>query len=109
MIGDYVGFIGFPKHYRRNLGPGHVELNPVGGLMPVTSATSENFKCVLPRDTLVAVVGPEVPPPGTDLGGMSGGPVFRVRPPPFELVGIITEFGDNFDMFWMGALARVCP
>jgi S1-C subfamily serine protease len=104
-VGDYVAFVGYPTDYRRDLGPGRVELTPVGGLMPVTSAAPGNLKCVLPRETLVAVLGSEVPAPGTDLGGMSGGPVFRVRPDPLELVGIITDFGQNFDMFWMASLS----
>jgi hypothetical protein len=104
--GDYVGFIGYAADYRRNLGPGRVELNPVGGLMPVTSASPGGLKCVLPRETLIAIMGSEVPPAGTDLGGMSGGPVFRVRPGPLELVGVITEFGENFDVFWMASLAH---
>src|SRR6266571_1103974 len=76
--GEFVAFAGFPVDYRVNEGTGIVDLAAVGGLMRVASATDRSIRCVMERDRLIKTRGPHVPPPGTRLWGMSGGPVFRM-------------------------------
>lgn len=106
--GKYVAFAGYPIGYRVNGGPGQIHLNAVGGMMAVTSRSVHNIKCVLPRESLIPIKGPHVPPPGTKLGGMSGGPVFRwLGGTDIEFTGVITDFGDFFDMFWMATFDDV--
>jgi hypothetical protein len=107
QIGDYVAFAGYPDEYRKNTGPGQVHLNLVGGMMAVTSCPGDTIKCVMPRASLVPIIGDHIPAAASQHGGMSGGPVFHVDGSSFELVGVITDFGSNFDMFWMGALAGI--
>jgi hypothetical protein len=100
---EWVAYAGFPTAYRQDDGKDRVDLAVVGGMMRVTSASSERAITVLERESLIAIRGEEVPPPGTDLGGMSGGPVFRVGDNEnLELVGVVTDYGDTFDTFFLG-------
>lgn len=101
--GEWVAYAGFPTAYRQDDGQGRVDLAIVGGMMMVTSASPERAITVLDREHLVAIRGDAVPPPGTELGGMSGGPVFRVgEGEKLELVGVVTDYGDTFDTFFLG-------
>jgi hypothetical protein len=103
--GEFVAFAGFPVEYRLNEGAGLVDLAAVGGLMKVASTTGGSFRCVMERDRLIKTRGPHVPPRGSRLWGMSGGPVFRIVNGKPELTGIITDFGPTFEIFIMTPLA----
>ena len=101
--GDWVAYAGFPSAYRQDDGHGRVDLAVVGGMMMVISASSDRAITVLEREHLIAIRGEKVPPLGTELGGMSGGPVFRVgEGEKLELVGVVTDYGDTFDTFFLG-------
>lgn len=93
---------GHPVEFRQRPSPAIVDLTVVGGLMEVTSRGERNLKCVFQRDTLVAVVGDEVPPADTQFGGMSGGPAFLMhgegQQATHELVGIVTDHSPAFDL-----------
>lgn len=103
--GDFVAFAGFPVEYRVDGEPGTVDLATVGGLMRVSSNIGRSFRCVMERARLIKTRGPHVPPPGSRLWGMSGGPVFRMVNGSPELTGIITDFGPSFEIFMMAPLA----
>ncbi len=105
--GEFIAFAGFPVEYRRNEGAGLVDLAAIGGLMKVVSTTGRSFRCVMERDRLIKTRGPHVPPPGTRLWGMSGGPVFRIVNRTLDLTGIITDFGENLEVFMMTPLSLV--
>jgi hypothetical protein len=104
---EFVAFAGFPTEYRRDEGSGVVDLAAIGGLMRVASTTGRSFRCVMERERLIKTRGPHVPPPGTRLWGMSGGPVFRIVEGAPQLTGIITDFGPSFEIFMMTPLAVV--
>lgn len=104
QVGEFVAFAGFPIEYRQNGEPGSVDLAGVGGIMQVTSVTENGFKCVMERERLILTRGEQVPPPGSRLWGMSGGPVFRLVDRKPVLVGIVTDFGPDFEVFMMAPL-----
>jgi len=56
------------------------------------------------RDTLSQSAS-HVPPPGTNWGGMSGGPVFRLVNGQPDLCGIITDFGQGLEVYYMAPLS----
>ena len=104
VVGEYVAFAGLPTDYRINAGT-QLQFAIVGAILQVISASGTNFKCHMDRDTLVSVRGPHVPPPGTNFGGMSGGPVFRLVDGEPDLCGLITEFGKSLEVYYMVPLA----
>lgn len=103
--GEFVFFAGFPAEYRVNQGAGLIDLAAIGGLMKVASTTGRSFRCVMERERLIRTRGSHVPPPGSRLWGMSGGPVFRIVDGSPELTGVITDFGPTFEIFMMAPLA----
>ena len=61
------------------------------------------------QDRMVNITGPDVPGPGSDLGGMSGGPVFLMRDLVYPLVGVVTDFSPTWELLrvsHLGALAE---
>ena len=59
------------------------------------------------RDRIVNITGPDVPPPGSDLGGMSGGPVFLMRDLVYPLVGVITDFHSQWELLRVSHLGAL--
>ncbi len=103
--GEFVAFAGFATEYRRNQEGGVVDLAAIGGLLRVASNTGPSFRVVMERERLIKTRGPHVPPPGSRLWGMSGGPVFRLVGGQPVLTGVITDFGPDFEIFMMAPLA----
>jgi hypothetical protein len=104
VVDEYVAFAGLPTEYRINAGA-QLQFAIVGAVLQVISVSGNNFKCRMDRDTLIKVRGPHVPPPGTNFGGMSGGPVFRLANGDPDLCGIITAFGQSTEVYYMAPLA----
>lgn len=99
---DYVAFAGYPTEYRLQPGPSAVILHPIGGLMRVGSASDRRVVSPMDRSKLVAARGLGLPQRGANMGGMSGGPVFVLRDWKPELIGVITDFGEDFETFFFG-------
>ncbi len=104
---DYVAFAGFPRRYREIEPDGRVVLNGVGGVLRVESASDRRLTSVHERGDLILAKGPEIPPQGADLGGMSGGPVFRFSNSSLELVALIKEDSQLFDAYFFAPLSDV--
>lgn len=104
VVGEYVAFAGLPNDYRINAGT-HLQFAIVGGILQVISVSSNKFKCYMDRETLIKVRGSHVPPPGTNFGGMSGGPVFSLVNDEPDLCGIITDFGQSLEVYYMAPLS----
>lgn len=102
-LDEYVAFAGLPTEYRINAGT-ELQFAIVGGILQVISASGNNFKCHMARDTVIKSRGTHVPPPGANLGGMSGGPVFRLVNYVPDLCGIITDFGESLEIYYMAPL-----
>lgn len=106
---DVISFAGFPGVWREQVGINRFEIFMLGhGASGVHSISGTKFvtrleleKC----DSLTSVK--EI----TDLGGMSGGPVFRWRKSDVEpqLVGIIYEYQEAYDLLFIRSTAVIRP
>jgi hypothetical protein len=56
----------------------------------VTLADQAKFKCAIERRDLISFEG-SLPEPGTDMGGLSGGPVLLVDTLSYPLAGLVTD------------------
>jgi hypothetical protein len=70
-----VFFGGFPGNSRFWLGASAVSFGLYMGHTPITTITDRQITCRFDREAFIPVAGLKTPPPGTDLGGMSGGPL----------------------------------
>ena len=96
--GDYVQYCGFPAFYRRDIGRLDVSVVTLTGFVKVASVGEGFATCQIEREYLVQQ-GPEpIPPAGTRLGGMSGGPVLLRGVLEFPIVGLVSEFAENLDI-----------
>ena len=92
-VGSYVVFSGCPESLRERDANAHVSFGSFSSIMRVTSATADNVKCEFEREAWVSD-SPNLPPAlGTDMSGMSGGPVFSLDySVDVPLIGLIYEF-----------------
>jgi hypothetical protein len=103
--GEFIAFAGLPRAYRVDEAGGRVNFAIVGGLLRVIDSKDRVFRCHMNRESIIKTRGPDVPPPGTEFGGMSGGPVFIVTDGALELAGIITRFAVEMEVFEMTPLS----
>lgn len=71
---------GFPGHERIFNEPDEISFGYYSALTPVTSATEHQITCRFDRTFWVDSEGLGFPPPGYDLGGMSGAPLLVPKP-----------------------------
>ena len=90
QIGQFVLVAGFPGGLREVDPAGWIGAGRYSALFRVTNVGTGYCKCRIEPGDLVSFCERPVPPPGTDIGGVSGGPVFLVGPG-YPLVGVITE------------------
>ena len=110
-VGQLVLVGGYPKSLREEaLAPGWIGAGPYSAIFRVTLAGETNFKCAIERGDLISFDGP-LPVSGTDMGGLSGGPVLPVDPLSYPLVGIVTDRCEiclaDFEIIEVAALAGV--
>ena len=90
--GDLVLVAGYPKALREEkTSSGWIGAGPYSALFKVTVTGQGYCKCVIERKDLVSFDGNPLPELGTDMGGLSGGPVFLVQKLNYPLVGIVTD------------------
>ena len=77
------------------------EFNALSTMLQVTKVGEEHAVCQFTRENWVAWDGNGVPPPGTDLGGMSGGPVLLVGRLDYPLVALVSEFNPTFELLYL--------
>jgi hypothetical protein len=99
--GDYVAISGYPAMYREREGDRRIIFPALSGVFEVTTSGQYHLVTQWERDRIVSLGGPDVPSPGAELGGMSGGPVFLVRDLVYPLIGVITEFQTPFELLRM--------
>lgn len=98
--GEFVTLAGYPADWRRQPAGDEVEhgLFSLGSSM-VTSVSKENISCAFEREYWVQAYGPEVEIEDlSDLGGMSGSPVFIHRDLAFHFVGIVHDHLPSLDL-----------
>jgi hypothetical protein len=94
--GDYVALSGYPKIVRQRPTRKAVDFNALSTLFRVTAVGEHHCTCQFERAEWISFDGPPPPEPGTDLAGMSGGPVLLIRGLVFPVVGVISEFWPGF-------------
>jgi hypothetical protein len=90
--GQLVLVGGYPKALREeNIETGSIGAGPYSAVFKVTAVGDGCCKCVIERRDLISFEGGPLPPPGTDMGGLSGGPVLLVDAINYPLVGVVTD------------------
>lgn len=80
---------GYPKALRE-MASDRIGAGPFSALFRVTTVGEGYCKCRIEHRDLVNFSKDPMPAPGTDIGGVSGGPVLLVEPG-YPLVGVITQ------------------
>ena len=92
QVGQIVILAGYPGALREVDSSGRIGSGPFSALFRVTTAGEDYCTCQIDHKDLVSFNGSPPPPPGTDMGGISGGPVFLLGSVP-QLIGVITDLG----------------
>jgi len=83
---------------------------PYSAILRVTLADEEKFKRAIERSDLISFEG-SLPEPGTDMGGLSVGPVLLVDTLSYPLAGIVTDRCEitlaDFEIIEVATLASV--
>ena len=90
--GQFVLVAGYPKALREaDPSFGWIGSGPWSGVFRVTAVGEGYCKCHIERKDLISFNGGPLPEPGTQTGGLSGGPVLLVGNLSYPLVGVITD------------------
>ncbi|MBI3811364.1 MAG: hypothetical protein HY283_04055, partial [Nitrospirae bacterium] len=96
--GNFVLFGGFPWKWRKQLSPIDFEFGIFSsGACHVTSVSEDHIMCRFEREHWISSWQEGPPLDLHDLGGLSGSPVFVIRPLFFEFIGITREFSPGLD------------
>lgn len=106
-VGSYVVYSGFPAYVRERPDAVTTHFNALSSLMRVATVGERYFVCQFEREEWVNFSHAQMPEPGTSLGGMSGGPVFANGPLAFPLVGLISEFSQDFELLYVKSFESV--
>src|SRR5258708_28553924 len=82
---------GYPKLLREVHDAGRIGASPSSSIFRVTSVGEGFCKCQIDEEDIISYDEGQVPEAGTDMGGLSGGPVFLVRQLDYPLIGVITD------------------
>jgi hypothetical protein len=75
-VKDFAFFAGFPAQTRGMTPGGHFFATaPYFAMSPITSVTDHQITCRFDREKMIDFSGSGLPPPGYDIGGVSGGPM----------------------------------
>ena len=90
--GQIVLVGGYPKALREeDLQAGSIGAGPYSAVFRVTVVGDGYCKCMIERRDLISFDGGPLPEAGTDMGGLSGGPVLLMDAINFPLVGVVTD------------------
>ena len=108
--GDFVAFGGFPGSLRTVLSFDELEFGTwSSGASEVSSASDFQFGSVFEREFWVKSFGERYRMDLNALGGMSGGPAFIKREPYWDLVGIVSQYNENYDTVFFASLRPIRP
>jgi hypothetical protein len=84
---------GYPKALREeDPSSGRIGAGPYSAVFRVTKVGAGYCKCLIERKDLISFNGGPLPEPGTEMGGLSGGPVLLLLGTlSYPLVGIVTD------------------
>jgi hypothetical protein len=90
--GQLVLVGGYPKALREEkLSSGSIGAGPYSAVFRVTTVGDGYCRCVIERKDLISFDGSPLPDAGTEMGGISGGPVLLVDTLSYPLVGVVTD------------------
>ena len=108
--GTIVSFVGFPGVLREPIRTGSLSFTTFGiACVKVESVSEYKFMIQFEREYWVRKFGDALEDSLRKLGGLSGSPVFTERKSAggihyFELVGVVCEFSESFDLMYAGNL-----
>ena len=109
--GQIVVLSGYPGLLREIDPSGWIGAGPFSALFRVTTVGEDYCTCRIEQKDLVSFTDAMPPPAGTNMGGISGGPVFLMGQVSYPLVGIITDLGymefANLELLRIATLAGV--
>ncbi len=105
--GSYVLLSGFPAVVRQQPNAERVEFNALSTMLQVTAVADRRLVCQFSRENWVSYNPQGIPPQGTELGGMSGGPVFAVGNLAYPLVGLVSEFSTDYELLYIKTLSHL--
>jgi hypothetical protein len=107
--GDVVLVSGYPALIREQPSRSLVKFWALSALLEVTTTGEFHQVSQWERENMTRFggPGPGVPPPGIELGGMSGGPVLLVRKLSYPLVAIVTDFHSGWELMRFAHLSAV--
>jgi hypothetical protein len=105
-VGSYVLVSGFPGVERFHIAPDEVEFGAFSTLLQVTAVHERYVVCQFNRENWISE-GRRIPPPGTVLGGMSGGPMLLDQNVAYPLAGLVSEFSASFELLYLKTLSHV--
>ncbi len=107
-IADSVLFCGVPTPLRWYPRPGEVNFGAVAVVTTVTSVHDSRFSLQFHREDWIRGGYEGAPDPGTNLGGVSGGPALLIgRGPLYPIVGLISEYSRSMDVMYVSSLGTV--
>jgi len=98
---NFAFFAGFPAQTRWTPSPQFFAAAPYFAMPPITSVTDHQIACRFDRDTMIDLGGSGLPPPGYDIGGVSGGPMLL---PTLVGQGVIWRFAGVITQAALGAI-----
>ncbi len=106
--GDYVAFGGYPGSLRSVVSFAELEfLSWSSGASLVSSVSDWQFVSAFEREYWVTSFAARHQLELRDLGGLSGGPAFINRGLYWDLVGIVSEYHENYDAMFFASLRHV--
>lgn len=100
--GDFVAFGGFPGRWRQHLLQKEVMFDSFSsGACAVASVREDTIVCQFEREYWVYSFNLRPDEELHDIGGLSGAPVFIWRDLYFELIGIIYQFSEAYDLMYV--------
>lgn len=104
--GTYLLLSGYPRIERLRANDDEFEFGAFSTLLQVTASHENYVVCQFQREHWISE-GRDLPPAGTDLCGMSGGPALLVKNLAYPLVGLISEFSRDFELLYVKTLSHV--
>ncbi|MGA2315425.1 MAG: hypothetical protein ABSG71_03495 [Thermodesulfobacteriota bacterium] len=100
--GEFVAFGGFPGRWRQHLSQKKVMFDSFGsGACAVASVREDTIVCQFEREYWVYSFNLHPGEELHDIRGLSGAPVFIWRDLNFELIGIICQFSEAYDLMYV--------
>jgi hypothetical protein len=107
-VGELALISGFPEALR-SVADGSIKAGPCSAAFTVTTSVNGSgcFCCQIERADLISYNGQELPPPDTEFGGWSGGPVLLAETLSYPVVGIVKEYSADFGVLIIASLAGI--